>query len=70
LHQGRECAILLSLVETRNTKNAMLTYLTSFASEIQALEYADTLIYGGVVQKKDDGKYHVWQINFQSQQWL
>jgi len=47
----------------------MLTYLTSFASEIQALEYADTLIYGGVVQKQE-GKYHVWQINFQSQQWL
>lgn len=48
----------------------MLTYLTSFASELEALEYADTLIHGGVVQKKEDGKYHVWQINSQSQQWL
>jgi hypothetical protein len=65
-----ECAILLSSVETVNTKNTMLTYLTSFASELDALEYADTLIYGGVVQKKDDGKYHVWQINSQSQCWL
>ena len=48
----------------------MFTYLTSFATEIEALNYADTLIHGGVVQKRDDGKYHVWQINSQSQQWL
>ncbi len=47
----------------------MLTYLTSFPSELEALQYADTLIYGGVVQEQE-GKYHVWQINVQSQQWL
>lgn len=56
-------------VETVNTKNTMLTYLTSFSTEIEALNYADTLIYGGVVQKQE-GRYHVWQINSQSQQWL
>lgn len=47
----------------------MLTYLTSFATEIEASNYADTLIYGGVIQKQE-GRYHVWQINFQSQYWL
>lgn len=41
----------------------MLTYITSFASENQALEYADTFIYGGVVQEQE-GVYHVWQCDW------
>jgi hypothetical protein len=52
-----------SLVETVNTKNTMLTYITSFATEIEASKYADSLIYGGVIQEQE-GRYHVWQCNW------
>jgi hypothetical protein len=47
----------------------MYTYIGSFDSEIEACNYTDTLIYGGIVQKQE-GKYHVWQINFQSQSFM
>jgi hypothetical protein len=39
-----------------------MTYLTYFPTEEEALAYADTLIFGGIVQEQN-GWFHVWQIN-------
>jgi hypothetical protein len=38
------------------------TYLTSFQTEQEALEYCNCIIGGGIVQKQGD-LWHVWQIN-------
>lgn len=47
----------------------MYTYIGSFNTESEADNYVSTLMYGGIVQKQE-GKYHVWQINQQSQSFM
>jgi len=51
----------LALVSTTLTLHNM-TYRDYFATETEALAFADTLIFGGVIQEQN-GWYHVWQIN-------
>ena len=43
--------------------NNLFTYITSFETEAEALEYCQGFIGGGVTQKQE-GRWHVWQCNF------
>jgi hypothetical protein len=43
--------------------NNLFTYRQGFETEQLALQFAETLISGGVIQKQNN-IWHVWQCNF------
>jgi len=43
--------------------NKPYTYRQSFKTEQEALEFTNSIIGGGVIQKQGD-LWHVWQVNF------
>lgn len=43
--------------------NKQFTYRAGFKTEQEALEFADSIMGGGVIQQQGE-IWHVWQVNF------